>query len=270
MKNIKISECLMAYHKANRYFDIFTGDSLLGKREHIKNVISLVLVIAEFQHADVDKEFLSICAEHHDDGRVNQYELLGKFWDTKVTHNSLGIDRIDHFLANYSGEVDKLEIDASIEILRDVVLYHGRTQLANLTAESKKYVDLVTAADTFENACSCVSYLVNEVETDAKGYIASNPNADQKFISDFVFEHFSNGKMFDKAKYCTTYAEYVLFAATLATSCIKKYNHVAKVALSQSGYGYDSIISGYKDVFEKTLSPEMAVKAFEILSSMLN
>lgn len=257
----------MAYHEANRYFDIFAKDALVGKMEHIKNVISIVRTIAEFEHADIDREFLSICAEHHDDGRVNQYELLGKFWDTKVTHNSLGIDRIDRFLSNYTG---KIKIDESINILRDVVLYHGRTQLANLTPESKKYVDLVTAADTFENACSCVSYLVNEVETDAKGYIANNPDADQKFISDFVFEHFSNGEMFDKMKYCTTYAEYVLFAATLATSCIKKYNHVAKVALSQSGYGYSNIISGYKDVFEKTLSSEMAVKAFEVLSSMLN
>ncbi len=266
MKKIKISKHLASYHEANRYFDIFRGEEpLLVKQEHIKNVRSTALAIAEFQHADVDKYFLSICAEHHDDGRVNQFELIGKFWDTMVTHNVLGIDRIDRFLINSGNE----EIDESIQILRDVILYHGRSQLANLSFESKKYVDLITAADTFENACSCVSYLVKEVETDAKGYIAADPSADQKFVSDFVFEHFSTGEMFDKMKYCTTYAEYVLFAATLATSCIKKYNEVAKVALSQPGYGYESIILGYKDVFEKTLSPEMAKKAFEILSSML-
>lgn len=263
---MKINKCIMKYHNENRYTDIFQEEGLLGKREHIKNVIGTSLAIADFQHSDVDREFLSICAEHHDDGRVDQYHLLGKFWDTEVSHNSLGIDRFNKFLMNQ----DDFTIDTSIDIFRDVILYHGRMHLVNLSPESAKYVELVTAADDFENACSCVSYLVREVETDAKGYISENPEADQTHVSDFVFEHFKNGEKFDKMKYCTTYGEYILFAATLATNCIKKYGDIAKTALSQPGYGYDSILLGFKDVFEKTLSTEMAEKSYEVLSSMIN
>ena len=139
----------------------------------------------------------------------------------------------------------------------------------NLSPESKEYVEIITAADDFENACSCVSYLVHEVETDAKGYISKNPEADQTEVSNFVFDHFKDGVKFDKMKYCKTYAEYVLFAATLATSCIKKYGEIAKVALQQPGYEYDTILDGYKDVFRKTLTSEMADKAYDVLASMI-
>ena len=60
------------------------------------------------------------------------------------------------------------------------------------------------------------------------------------------------------------YAEYVLFAATLMTSCIKKYDF-AKSLLLQPGYGYSSILEGYKDVFYKTLNPELANRAYKVL-----
>lgn len=262
----KINQSILKYHNENRYYNIFNKEGLYGKKQHVENVIKTALAISDLRHVNVNREFLSICAEHHDDGRVDQFRLLGKFWDTEVSHNVLGIDRLDRFLMKQENVV----IDNSVNILRDVILYHGRMFLADLSPESKKYVEIVSAADDFENACSCVSYLVKEVETDAKGYIEANPNADQKKVSDFVFEHFKRGEKFDKARYCTTYAEYVLFAATLATSCIKAYGNVAEIALKQSSYGYPSIIEGYRDVFNKTLSPEMAKKAFDVLSSMIN
>ena len=263
---MKINEAIIKYHEKNRYTDIFQAEGLLGKKEHIKNVITLSRTLADYLHSDLDRNFLDICSEHHDDGRVNQYELLGKFWDTKISHNSLGIDRFNKFLID---EGD-FTVDTSLEIFRDVILYHGRMKLANLSPESKKYVEIVTAADDFENVCSCISYLLKEVETDAKGYISNNPQADQTFVSDFVFEHFKNGEKFDKIKYCNTYAEYILFVATLAIDCIKKYGNLAKLALSQPGYGYSSIILGFKDIFEKTLSSDMAKDSYKFLSSSIN
>lgn len=265
MAKIEINPAVLAYHDANRYYDIFSKEWLLGKQKHVENVIALSETIANSLNMDVDMTLLAICAEHHDDGRVNQYEILGKFWDTEISHNVLGLDRLDKFLATQ----ENLEIDYSILILRDVILWHGRMHLMSLNVKTIPYVRIVSAADDFENACSCVSYLVREVETDAKGYIQANPQADQKAVSRFVWEHFEDGEKFDKMKYCSTYAEYVLFAATLATSCIKKYGNVAKVALSQPGYGYSSIIEGYRDVFSKTLTPNMATQAILVIESMI-
>ena len=260
-----INKAIIKYHEENRYSDIFNEPQLLGKKLHVENVIRTSGAIADFLHSDVDRKFLSLCAEHHDDGRVDQFHLLGKFWDTLVSHNSLGVDRFNRFLLNS----EDFTVDNSVNIFRDVICYHGREWLANLSSDSLAYIKIISAADDFENACSCVSYLLKEVETDAKGYISNNPQADQTFVSDFVFEHFKNGEKFDKIRHCTTYGEYILFAGTLATNCIKKYGSIAKVALLQPGYGYSSIIEGFRDVFEKTLTTEMANKAYDVLFSMI-
>lgn len=260
---MNINNSLMAYHRQNRFFDIFNTEGLLGKKNHIEKVITLSCSIAQFQHSNVDMEFLRLCAEHHDDGRVNQYELLGKFYDGKVSHNTLSIERLNAFLL----KCENFVVDESIEIMRDVMLYHGRTQLANLSDTSRLYVEIITVADDFENALSCVNYLLKEVETDAKGYIENAPERDQTEVSDYVFEHFKAGEKFDKMKYCTTYGEYIVFAATLATNCIKRYTDIAKVALLQRDENGKTILERYSDVFHATLTPEMAEKAFAVLSS---
>lgn len=256
-----LSTILTNYDKDNRPEDIFVGSPALDtKREHVENVTRFTMKLFDTMVPNgISKELLLFCATHHDDGRVDQYQLLGKFWDTEVSHNSLGVDRFDRWLTQNGYH----SISIQEQIFRDVLLYHGRPSLC-YTDVSKQYVQLITAADDLENASACISYLIREVETDAKGYVHDNPEADQKSVSDFVFEHFTLGEKFDKLRYCKTYAEYVLFAATLMTSCIKKYNF-AKELLLQPGYGYSSILSGYKDVFEKTLYPETAQKAYEIL-----
>ena len=266
MAKININPALIAYHEANRCTEIFNQEGLLGKMQHTQEVVKLSKAIAVAQNSPVNLEFLEILAEHHDDGRADQFRLLGKFWDTEVSHNALGLDRLEKFLAKQ----ENFKPDFSVDVMRDVMMYHGRQWLSELHEKSKLYVDIITAADDFENALSCVSYLVKEVEGDVKGYIAKNPEADQKAFSDFVWEHFKSGEKFDKMIYCTTYAEYILFAATLATSCIKRYGVLAKTALHQPGYGYPSILEGFKDVFSKTLYPEDADKAYHVLEDMIN
>lgn len=259
---------LRNYHEANRAEVIFGTEALKGKRKHIEAVINLTQAIATVLHADVDRGLLTVLAEHHDDGRRNQYDLLGKFWDTEVSHNVLGVDRLERFIQTKEG----MAVDEEIELLRQVMLYHGRLNLSyGLSEETKKYIEIVTAADDFENATSCVSYLVKEVETDAKGYCKTNPDADQKALSSrFVMECFFNGDKFDKVKYCHTYADYIIFAATLATSCIKKYGTIAKTALMQPAYGYASCLEGFKHTFEVTLNPELAERAYCVMSDMIN
>ena len=261
----KINTVLLMYHEANRYSAIFNGcPELDTKRLHVENVIKNISTLIEaLNPQDINKDLLVLCAEHHDDGRVDQLRLLGKFWDTEVTHQSLGVDRFYRWLhkSSYVAPVTAEQI----QIFLDVMQYHGRPELC-INKASKPYVELVTAADDLENAAACVSYLLREVRDDAKGYRHDYPEADQTFASDFVFTHFKNGEKFDKLKYCHTYAEYVLFAATLMTSCIKKYDF-AKSLLLQPGYGYSSILEGYKDVFYKTLNPELANRAYKVLCS---
>lgn len=264
---MKINPAILKYHAENQPDKIFDTEALAGKLRHVKAVEKLGMAIAKAENAPVNEELLSICLTHHDDGRVNQMYWLGKFADNEISHNVLGVDRFDRFLQVEKGcTTDGYGID----ILRNVMLYHGRMELlTEISPEIALYVRLVTAADDFENACSCVSYLVKEVENDEKSYIKENPEVDQKVVSNYVFEHFRLGKKFDKMKYCHTYAEYVIFAATLATNCIKNYGDIAKTALRQPGYGYSTILEGFKDVFNKTLTPTMAKEVYRILSEMV-
>lgn len=258
-----IHSAILEYDK--QYSNLFDAEELKGKRTHIGNVVKFTEKLLALSHnKEIDPELLFLSAKHHDDGRALQFELIGKFWDGKLSHNVLGLELFDKFVqqGNYN------ELNEDVEVFRNVILYHGRVQLC-MSAKSKSYVELITAADDIDNAASCISYLVKEVETDAKGYIAKDPEADQQKVSEFVFEHFASGEKFDKAKYCTTYAEYVLFAATLMTSYMKKYNFVKEILL-EPGYGYSSIINGYKDVFEKTLSPEIASKAIKVIEKYVD
>lgn len=262
---MEINQAIYAYHNDNRYCDIFAEDGLLGKRAHISSVIQITNVILNFScPPDINKELLTLCAEHHDDGRVNQFKLLGKFWDSEVTHNVLGLDRFDSYLQH----LPEVTIDTSISIFRDCILYHGRPALL-ASKESIPYVEIITAADDFENATSAISYLLKEVETDAKGYKHNDPTADQTDCSYFVIDHFARGEKFDKSVHCKTYADYILFAATLATNYINRFGKVAKAIMLQPGHGYPSILEGYRDIFNKTLQPEAAEKAYKVLSDML-
>lgn len=257
-----LCKILKQYEIENKPENIFTGSPALEtKLEHVEHVEKFGKDLLGTTKHKMDHELFIFCLRHHDDGRVDQFRILGKFWDTEISHNSLGVERFDRWLTKKG----YTSIGLHEQIFRDVLLYHGRPHLC-FTKASKPYVELVTAADDLENASACISYLLREVAEDAKGYIYDNPEADQKYVSDFVFDHFSSGIKFDKMEHCHTYGEYVLFAATLMTSCIKMHNF-ARELLHQPGYGYPSILSGYKHIFEETLHPETAGNAFAVLKS---
>lgn len=263
-----MNEALRQYHETNRYTDIFTDEvpALATKRLHIKRVVETARAIAQVQRSTVNKELLDVLAEHHDDGRVDQYKILGKFWDTELHHCVLGAERLDAWLHE-----NNVDADEETNLLRKVMLYHGRLDIAeNVSEKECEYIELITAADDFENGTSCVSYLIREIETDAKGYVASNPKDNQKIVtSQMIWDCYESGTKYDKLKYCKTYADYILFAGMLATNCIKRYGSIAKTALQQPGYGYSSILEGFKATFDYALEADDAAKAYKIMCNMI-
>lgn len=263
-----MKEALRMYHENNRCEMIFKeGEPALEiKRDHIKRVVKMALVFAEVQNSKVDTELLKVVAEHKDDGRVDQYSLLGKFLDSEVTHFALGVDRVNRFLKEKN-----IEPDTEIDLLRNVMMYHGRENLiAKMSREEREYISIISAADDFENATSCVRYLIREADTDAKGYEQKNPEANQKKVTnDKIWMWYQTGEKFDKMLYCQTYADYILFAATLATNCIKQYNNLAKIVLKQQRYGSPTILEGFQYTFEHVLEEKDAEKAYKILEDLI-
>lgn len=262
---------LKKYHEDNRAAKIFSSSSeaaLITKQSHIVSVVDLAVAIANLKKQKVDIDLLKVLAEHHDDGRVDQYKLLGKFWDTEVSHFCLGVERVNKYITQNSD----VEVDEEIDLLRKVMEYHGRMHLlpVGTTDEEKMYISIISEADTFENATSCISYLMREAEEDAKGYRTENPEMDQKTVTNpQIWVWLSNGEKFDKFKYCHTYADYILFAATLATNCIKQYGEMAKECFLTPAYGFESRLEGFDITFEKCLSLEDAERAKNILREML-
>lgn len=256
------SNALLQYHRRNRYFDIFANvPALANKRNHIEGVIKIADAIAQFKHSNVDRELLKVMAEHHDDGRAEQYLCMGKFWDTELDHRYYGgIIRLNNFLRE-SG----LSEDKEIQILRKVMMYHGLLEImkVEVSEEEREYIEIISAADDFENATSCVSYLIREIDEDAKGYKHDHPELYQKTVTSWkIIDWYEKGEKYDKFKYCHTYADYVLFAGMLAINCIKKYGEPARTALLQPGYGYSSRLEGFRKTFDYALEPKDAVNAY--------
>lgn len=245
-----------------RALDVLFDDPRLAiKKAHIQEMTEIAMQIADGQE-DVDKDLLRICCLHHDDGRAPQMKFLGNFNDRELTHNALGLDMLDRYLM-----ANKVSMTPEIQILRDVIYYHGRMLLGvmDIPAPSQKYVEIASDADDIENGCiGAVGYLADEADSDAKGYNKDFPEWQGK-IKPELFGYFERGEWFDKIKNCHSYSEYILFAATLAMKSIKKYGEIVKKAMLLPSYGYPSALAGYVDIFHKYMSPDDAERASKIL-----
>lgn len=242
-------------------FDVEGSQELKTKAEHIRAMTEIAMQIAD-KDASLDKELLRTCCLHHDDGRVAQFKLIGNFNDRVLSHNALGLDMLDRYIA-----ANNVSMTPAIQVLRACIYYHGRLHLTgySLDTETAKYVQVVSDADDIENGCiGAIGYLAREVETDAKGYRKDFPELDGT-IKPELFEFYRNGQWFNKIELCKSYAEYILFAATLAMKSIKKYGEIAKSAMKLPCYGYASAVDGYIDLFYKYMSKEDAFKASKIL-----
>ncbi|MBQ8298705.1 MAG: HD domain-containing protein [Clostridia bacterium] len=256
-------ELVRKYHEENALERLFVGSKELEiKLMHICGMADIAMEIASVYKANFDRELLKLCALHHDDGRVLQYKYLGNFNDRELSHNELGAMALNQWCIK-----NKITPDSAIHVLRDVMMYHGRLALCEcrVTWESRPYIEIISDADDIENGCiGAVGYLLNECRTDAKGYNTTHPEHFGK-IKPELWAFYELGQWFDKMKYCESYAEYVLFAATLAMKSIKKYGWIAKKAMLKPSYGYASALQGYEDIFSQVMSYEDAKHAINVL-----
>lgn len=252
----------------------------------VKDKIDHIIRVTDIVKKNWDNDQMArIAAKMHDIGRFSQYEILGKFDDSKVLHHYLGEDFIARAL--YQG---KLEASPELDDLRAVVKYHGREKFIPFKEEipesAKSAIDIVSRVDGIENGCiGAVGYLVREAETDAKAYKANNPELDMKSISPEVLEFFKKGEKFDKMKYCKTYADYTLFAAVLAIQALKGKDRA--LALDAMGNYkcsrrvkdengneveklYENAIEGYDDIFGIILSDKDKKTCMNVLEGFYN
>lgn len=252
------------YHAESPIERLFVGSKELEiKLMHILGMTDIAIEIAKTKDEPLNIELLKLCALHHDDGRVLQYKYLGNFNDRELAHNELGAMMLDQWCIRKN-----VVADGPVHLLRAVMMFHGRPNLIGefgVPNAAQRYIEIISDADDIENGCiGAVGYLLNECRTDAKGYNATHPEHFGK-IKPELWVFYENGQWFDKMKYCESYAEYVLFAATLAMKSIVKYGDIAKNAMKKPSYTYPSAIKGYEDIFCKVMSPEDAAHAIKIL-----
>lgn len=256
-----LSPILQAYHNSHRSTELFQESGISRKAGHVQRVSKLFEDYPElFISSEMDAELAKICAEHHDDGRLLQYQKTRKLDDSKFSHQDAGAQMLDEFCITHG--VRFSEFPEDILILRNVMLYHGSIDYVDnsqVLPVSLPYVKAVTAADELENSMSCVSYLKRNYYNDEKKLSFEHR------ISPDVWHWYSEGQKFNKLKYCTTYDEYILFSGMLAIYSIKKYGQIAKWLFKQPGFDYPSILIGFHDIFYELLLPEDAKMAYQIM-----
>lgn len=239
--------------------------AIQDKIKHIKRTVFWVEKMVP------GNDLARVATKYHDIGRFLQYELLGKFDDAIVLHHILGEDVVTRAVSK--GEI---KISPELDIIRSAIMFHGRIDympyLAELNAEIKEIVDIVSRADGIENGCiGAIGYLERECKEDAKNYKKNNPDLDMKQVSPKVLKFYLKGEKFDKIKYCNTYADYVLFASILAIEALRGEDRIiAKEAMDLECFGYKNAIEGYKDLFKKMIDPNLVDICIECLEGFYN
>lgn len=258
---LMLSPACYAYHNAHRCTQLFQSPEINRKSGHVQRVVKLFEDFPDlFISSEMDRELSLICAEHHDDGRMLQYQKTSNLDDMHFSHQDAGAQMLDEFCI--TNGTPFCEFPKDIIILRNVMLYHGKldyVDIGHLIPESIPYVIAVTAADELENSMSCVSYLKCEYDNDEKGL------SYEHYISSEVRDWYAKGEKFNKQKYCTTYDEYVLFAGMLAVHVLKRYGSVARELFKKPGFGYSSISMGFYTVFHELLLPKDADWAYSVM-----
>lgn len=254
-----LSSMLTSYLSTHPVDQLFVG-KISRKASHVKRVAQIVVDYPDiFMKEGMDIVLLQLCAEHHDDGRAYQYEKSGVLNDTILSHQDAGAMMVQEYCSRIFG-TDSFPED--VQIVMAVMKYHGRLPKAHqdgISGVTLSYVEAITIADRMDLATSCLVYLPANIENDESGFQYEHT------IKDIVWENYQKRQLYDLRKVCTTYDEYMLFAATICTSCIKEYGDIMKKRLLSPGFGYSTILEGYKSLFEKYLLPADAAKAYKIL-----
>ena len=238
-------------------------DTILRKIEHIRRTAKMASIITN------DNKMAVVAAKFHDIGRIPQYEILGGFRDDLILHHNLGEDLITRMI--FKGV---LKPSQELDTIRQTAMYHGRIQFipfieSPITKEATEVTEIISEVDDLDNGCvGALGYIENEILTDAKNYKKENPNLDMTSISPRVFEFYSKGEKFNKLTECKTYADYLVFASSLAIQSLKgKNSNLATYLLEMPCFEYESAIQGYKELFIKYINPNMALEAYDVLYS---
>lgn len=265
---IQVSDSLWEFAMQNTPEALFgtpAKSGLGGKTRHIKNVIRLGSTLA---HGDMNPELVQIALQLHDIGRSVQWQHSGSFNDRAINHRYNGLAMVEAFVRQ-----EKCELTPDWRVVVDVMQYHGVPHMYGLVDElSLPYVKLVSLADDVENGCcGALGYLEDEKARDDKGY-GSGP--EQMECSIELLGYLERGEKFNKMELCHTYAEYFIFAATLATYAYNQAPELAKAAMQDRCYLYEdenghehwlSAVDGYCRIFEKHVRPDVAKHACEIM-----
>lgn len=249
-----ISPAILAYHNANRYYEIFRKEIFKETRQTVQSVIQLAEQIRIITASQLDKDMLAILAEHHLDGVVDQYNLLNKFWDNEAPHNVLGYERLQDFFELHP-EFDTN--NESVAYMADVMLHYKNSNV-NSSMEQLSYRELITIAVDFDYAFRNF-FKLSELK-----------NSFYTQISEDVWYNFKNGIVIGFNNHFESTADLILSTATLAMNCIYKYGHIAKFLFESSGYGYPTILDGYRYILSCFLSPYVADTAFEVIRKQLS
>ena len=271
---IRIPTALREFARINAPESLFGPSTPFGlgaKTQHTWNVKSISLQIAE-KYPTINLELLGYCADLHDIGRRPQYDALRKegigcFNDRKIDHHHLGAQVLDTYLMQHNIGCMK-----AWRILRDVIEYHGKKNLWFFAdPASIPYLEIISAADDIENGClGALGYLECELKIDAKGYKFESPERDQRDLNPELLSYLERGEWFDKMKYCTTYADYFIFAAMLAVKSCNHFATIAKKAMTLPVYETEDgtlldAVDGYCHIFRHYLHPQDAEIACRIM-----
>lgn len=211
---------------------IFQGaPPLENKLEHTLHVAEIAKHIATEQvsmKCRIDYKLLQVCALYHDVGRATQYKLIGAFNDKIINHHILGLDNLDSFLSR-NPDLIRNHMPREINALRACIYGHGdyaRIKGFSLGEIQGLYVQIVSDADDIANAAGALEYLEQEMRDDVKGYNKNEPECIGK-LNPVLLGYLERGEKFNKVTMCHSYADYFVFAATLATNSIAKYGRTA-------------------------------------------
>lgn len=183
-------------------------------------------------------EILQISAALHDYGRATQFKKFGNFNDgdhgSEHDHHELGYRE---FLRDVEPEIRNggLSEEEFSETLKPgrvtykiaaAIRLHGMRGIAfddhfrELDETTSRLVDDVSLLDDLANVALCPTFLLKEVQEQAKNVSKSgfipDENALLTTVSPEVMEHFQRRERFNREKVCKTYPDYCAFWAILA------------------------------------------------------
>ena len=196
---------------------------------------------------------------------------LKSFDDKVMSHYALGKDEIYKNILEGSLE-ESVELNLIIQV---ITLHFGIEYIpsnAKLEDRTLKIVDMAAKIDALDNGCvGALTYIENEILNDSKNYIKNNPNLDMKKVSPYVLKKYLNGESFDKIKYCKTYAEYVLFATSLAIKSLKSpLRKIAKEVMSKEVGEYNNSLEGYEYLINTYVDGKISEKCIKVLENYYN